>query len=197
MRIKSRRTIKVLEMIGGAALETSDILLAIITSPYGSSQYRLGRQREKIQRARNEIIADLKEKQGLYNLIAGFKKDGLIVKKGKGEKNWSLTSKGEQELSKLKIYYGSKGLPQRRYGSEASEELTIIAFDVPEKDKHKREWLRRKLIEMKFKMLQGSVWIGKRKVPKSFIEDLSVCKLTSCVEIFSVNKTGSLKRLSL
>jgi DNA-binding transcriptional regulator PaaX len=197
MRIKSKKAMKMLEVIGEGVLETSDILFAIMTSPYGSSHSRLTRQKEKIQQARGEIISDLKEKQHLYDLITRFKKEGLVTKKGKKKKVWALTQRGEKELKKLKIYYGKNNLPQRKYSSKVSDNLTIIAFDVPEKERHKREWLRRKLIEMKFKLLQGSVWIGKRRVPEEFVEDLSVCRLLPCVEIFTVSKKGSLSKLSL
>lgn len=187
----------VLEIIGSAALETSDILLAIMTSPYGSSRYRLERQKEKIQHAREEIIRELKEKQNLYNLISSLKKDGLISGKEKDKRTWRLTWKGEKELERLKLYYGKNSLPHRKYKSEVSDNFTIITFDIPEKERQKREWLRRKLIEMEFKLLQGSVWIGRRSVPEAFMEDLDLCKLLPCVEIFTVGKTGSLKRLSL
>ena len=190
---------KVLEIVGGAALETSDVLLAIMTSPYGSSRSRIEKQKGKIARVRDEIITELKEKQKLYNFIFNLKKDGLVIKKKKGSKEiWDTTKKGKEELVKLKVYYRENSLPEdRKYESEVSDELTIIAFDIPEKEKHKRDWLRRKLVEMKFKMLQGSVWVGKRKVPEDFLEDLNVCKLMECVEIFTVNKKGSLSRLSL
>lgn len=182
-------------MIGGAALETSDIMLAIMTSPYGSSYSQLRRQKEKIKQAREEIINELKEKQRLYNLITGFKKDGLIAKKEKGKGSWYLTQKGEKELKKLKAYYQKNNLPRRRYNSEASNDFTMVVFDIPEKERRKREWLRTKLAEMKFTMLQKSVWVGKRKIPEQFIEDLSFCKLLSCVEIFTINKSGTLRKL--
>jgi DNA-binding transcriptional regulator PaaX len=189
---------KVLEIIGAAALETADLWLAIATSPYGSSYSRILRQKERIKQARDEIISELKERQSLYDLIRSFKRDGLIMKKVKGKKSfWLLTKKGEKELKKLKTYYGKNNLPQRKYESIASDKLTIIAFDIPEKEKHKRNWLRRKLQEMNFQKLQESVWVGKYMVPEEFVEDLNFCRLLPHVEIFTVNKAGTLKKLPL
>ncbi|KKS87730.1 MAG: hypothetical protein UV62_C0029G0010 [Parcubacteria group bacterium GW2011_GWC1_43_11] len=198
MKTRSQIAMKILETIGGAALETSDILLAIMTSSYGSSHSRIERRKEEIQQVRGKIIAELKEKQKLYNLISYLKKGGLVIKKRKSNREiWGMTEKGEKELKKLKTYYGKSVLPPRRYKSEASDSLTIIAFDIPEKERQKRDWLRRKLIEMKFKLVQGSVWAGKRKIPEDFVEDLNLCKLLPCVEIFTVSKTGTLDRLFL
>ena len=197
MKIRSRRTMEILETIGDAAMGTADILLAIMTSPYGSSYSRLDRQREKIRRAREEIISELKEKQNLYNLLTRLSKDGLTFKNKRGGIFWRLTEKGEKELEKLKTYYQKNALPSREYKSEISGGFTIIVFDIPEKERRKRDWLRRKIVEMDFKMLQESVWIGKRKVSEEFVKDLDFCKLLPHVEIFTVSKTGSLSKLSL
>jgi len=188
---------EILEAIGEAAMETADVWLAIITSPYGSSHSRLEWQRRKIKRAREEIISELKEKQNLYNFLTRLNKDGLTFKdKKEGKEFWRLTKKGEKELEKLKNYYQKNILPQRKYKSEVSDGFTIIVFDIPEKERGKRNWLRRKIIEMGFQMLQESVWIGKRKISEEFVKDLDFCKLLPRVEIFTVGKTGSLSKLS-
>lgn len=188
---------KVLEFLGGGVLEMADIWLAIITSPYGSSSSRIQRRKEEIEAMRGEIFEDMREKQNLYNLVINLRRDGLVARKEKnGRKFWHLTPKGEKELEKLKVYYGKNNFPKRKYKSEESDNLTIIVFDVPEKERRKREWLRKKLIEMKFKKLQGSVWAAKRKFPERFIEDLNLCKLMPYVEIFTVGKAGTLRKLS-
>ena len=190
-----------MEVLSEKALEMGDIWLGIMLSSHGDSLSKMERQREEIGEARRkitrEVIGKIKEKERLYNLVINLKKDGLVYRKEKsGRKFWQLTSEGEAELKRLKKFYGENALPEHKYESQVSEEVTIIAFDVPEKERRKREWLRRKLIEMKFKKLQGSVWVGKRRLPERFIEDLSLCKLTPCVEIFTVGKTGTLKKLS-
>ncbi|MBI2635441.1 MAG: CRISPR-associated endonuclease Cas2, partial [Parcubacteria group bacterium] len=73
--------------------------------------------------------------------------------------------------------------------------LKVVIFDIPEKQKHKREWLRGQLQDLGFKMIQKSVWMGKRKFPKEFLEDIRDLKLLAYVEIFSVTKTGSMRPL--
>src|SRR3990172_4751526 len=44
-------------------------------------------------------------------------------------------------------------------------------------------------------MIQKSVWSGKTKLPQEFISQLHELNLLSYVEIFTISKTGSLKKL--
>ncbi len=44
-------------------------------------------------------------------------------------------------------------------------------------------------------MAQKSVWIGKTKVPQKFLNDLDDLDISDYVEIFTVNKSGSLRKL--
>jgi DNA-binding transcriptional regulator PaaX len=72
--------------------------------------------------------------------------------------------------------------------------LKVIIFDIPEKERHKREWLRVSLLALGFSFLQQSVWMGKNKIPESFIVDLRDRKLLPCVEIFEINQKGTIER---
>ena len=71
----------------------------------------------------------------------------------------------------------------------------IFAFDVPEKEKRKRGWLRTVLRRLDFTMIQKSVWVGKSKIPQEFLEDIYRFKMVDFVEIFEVSKTGSLRHI--
>lgn len=89
-----------------------------------------------------------------------------------------------------------KLLPAVAYQKEKSDKLIIIAFDVPETERKKREWLRAVIKNLGFKMVQRSVWIGKIKIPKEFMNDLLKLRLVEFVEIFEISKTGSLKQIT-
>ena len=90
----------------------------------------------------------------------------------------------------------SKSLPDNgRYKTESDDELKIIIFDIPEKERQKRDWLRSVLKNLKFSMLQKSVWAGKIKLPKQFLEDLSKNKIIPYVDIFTISKRVSLRKL--
>jgi len=81
------------------------------------------------------------------------------------------------------------------YQKERGNKFIIVVFDIPEIQKRKRNWLRAALKNLDFKMVQKSVWFGRVKIPKEFLDHLCEMKLIDYVEIFEISKTGSLERL--
>ena len=84
-------------------------------------------------------------------------------------------------------------MPTKKYKKEKGEKTAIIIFDIPENERRKRNWVREALKNMDFKMVQKSVWIGKIKIPKEFLNNLEVLELLDFVKIFEISKTGSLE----
>ena len=79
-----------------------------------------------------------------------------------------------------------------KHKPERDDTTKVIIFDIPEKERYKRDWIRVSLLQLGFKMLQKSVWIGKVKIPEEFINDLKFMKIHSCVHIFSAEKLGTI-----
>src|SRR3990167_8890730 len=44
----------------------------------------------------------------------------------------------------------------------------LIIYDIPEGKKKERDWFRRQLINLQFKMIQKSVWVGPSPLPGEF-----------------------------
>lgn len=138
-----------------------------------------------------------KERQTFYSLLNKLKREGLIVKKKKNSQTaWHITARG---IKKLKDSRNTKrapgGIPMRSYdGKNKSAGVTIIAYDIPEKIKSKRYWLRTNLYALNFAPLQKSVWIGTCGVPEEFLLDLRAQDLLAYVHILSVNSKGTLKK---
>jgi len=86
-------------------------------------------------------------------------------------------------------------LREPSYSAAKNNNFVIIAFDVPEKEKRKRQWLRGVLKRLGFAMLQRSVWAGKVRIPKGFIDDLARLQMAEFVEIFEITKRGSLRHV--
>ena len=80
---------------------------------------------------------------------------------------WTATKKGLEKLA-LRLPARTK----RKIKEPAKEKTLIIAFDIPERLRRKREWLRRELLNLGFIKLQQSVWLGPAPLPKDFIEAL-------------------------
>jgi len=192
--MRSENKLKILEFLDNS-VESIGNLLFFFSLPYGTSfsraKYLLRKEKERRERLK---IADEK-RRNFYTLISRLKKDGLIEKnKNKNEIFIKLTAKGK---SILKILQAQKhnDLPNKRYETQEETTFKIITFDIPEKQRKKRKWLRDSLRELKFEMLQKSVWIGKTKLPEEFISDLNRAKILSYIEIFEITKSGSIKHI--
>jgi len=176
----------------GLALEE---LFFIFTVPYGTSFHRAEYLLRKWRQKRDRLEENKKEKQRFNDFVYRLRKDGLIGESPKASKKsrFSLSAKGKEILEKLRERK-TNSLPGARYDAEGEDLLKIIIFDIPEDKKRHREWLREVLKNLGFSMLQKSVWTGKTKLPQEFISQMHKLNLLSYVEIFTISKTGSLKK---
>lgn len=135
-----------------------------------------------------------KEKQRFRTMMSRLKKDGLLELSNESPLP-TITGKG---ISLLKLLIGSEKevLPQKqKYQKQEDKKVIFVAFDIPEKMKRQRAWLRGVLTYLGFFMLQKSIWYGSVKIPTDFINDLKDLSLVEFIEIFSVDKTGTIERL--
>ncbi|MBU2101691.1 CRISPR-associated endonuclease Cas2, partial [Patescibacteria group bacterium] len=139
------------------------------------------RYRQSVSR---EGLLSKEERHNFSSMLSYLKKDGLIDKK---EGKWRITKGGRDKLGK----YVKK--PRPNYPRTQSDNLKIIAFDIPEDKRNKRAWLRSALKNMGFKMIQQSMWAGKRNISRQFLDDLNRMEIIQYVDIFTVTKSGSLR----
>ena len=195
---KGEITLKILELITRTAEASFDIIDAILNSGYGASYQKMNRKlnQNEIQRSKEE--AKRQRFQNYYNTLYRLKKDNLISEKEEsGKKVIKITQQGIKKLTFLKKeFLAKKNLPDKHYHKENRPNFTIVVFDIPEKNRRLSGWLREVLKNLDFRMIQKSVWIGKTKIPKEFLNDIFKLKLENFVEIFEISKTGSLKQLT-
>lgn len=101
-----------------------------------------------------QIMKMFKKKKSYYpstinNCLNRLVKNGLIVKEGTKLK---LSTKGELRLLKYQ-----KGISQTK--KKWDGKWRIVIFDIWEKNKKKRDFLRQELVGFGFIKLQNSVWI--------------------------------------
>jgi len=131
------------------------------------------------------------EAQEFYSLLNKLKREGFVKKKkAKHGSVWNITRTGLNKLGLLKSRKTTK------YSTEDDKKFKIIVFDIPEWERWKRAWLRESLVSLGFSILQRSVWIGKKKVPESFLEDLREKRILNYIHILEVGVTGTIKHLS-
>ena len=138
---------------------------------------------------------ELREKQKIYGLINHLKLSGLIsVAELDDRRIIKITGLGRKKIDLLKKDRGNS-IPVKKYKTQQSEDILIVGFDIPEKEKRKRNWLRAILKNLGFSMLQKSVWVGKVKLPEEFLSDLGELKILPYLEIFSVGKKGTITKI--
>lgn len=194
--MKGEVTLKILEAIGELAGGAFDVFDVIASSGYGASQGRLNYELSK-RRAERETIKIRQEREReikarFNSLLYKLERDGLIERKDHVS---ALTSRGKSYLTFLKNRKKDT-LPVPLYEKSDGDKFIILIFDIPEKERRKRGWLRSALKNLELKMIQKSVWAGKVKLPKTFLDDLNKLKLVNFVEIFEISKTGSLRQIN-
>lgn len=189
--------LKVLEIIGNLSLSTTDLLDRLTAGgKYLSKEdYKnLMRRKDRRHMDWSSELKEIYEKQNFYSLLYNLQKSGLIEKhKKKGKTFWLVTKEGKKKKDEL--FFKLRTVifaPKKKYELESSDHPTIVVFDIPEKEKNKREWLRAVLRYLGFELLQRSVWIGNTKLPEELISDLRELELLSAVKIFSVLEKGNI-----
>lgn len=129
------------------------------------------------------------------SMLNKLERDGLIEKsRNKSKRSFKITKIGIKKISALKKLK-KEALPNKNFNKEKSNKTSIIIFDIPEKERRKRDWLRIAISNMGFELVQKSVWMGKLTIPKEFLESLKNLKIINYIEIFEITKQGSLKSL--
>lgn len=188
--MKGDVTLKILSAINDFVGDQGDLFDAFLKAGYGASVGKIDYEFKKAQEDRRQDLILKKHRRRYSNLVSRLRRDGLIK-----EKSVALTGRGLRKLKTLKDRYFNKLPDASSYSKEDGKKYVIIMFDIPEKEKKKREWLRSVLTRLGLKLAQKSVWIGRVKVPQNFLDDLAELKLTEYVEIFEISKTGSLESL--
>lgn len=115
---------------------------------------------------------------------------GIVEEK---DGKFRLAKKGKSLLQK--IFSIKKTLNKKWDGK-----YRVVIFDIPEKKKKLRNWIRDELYDLNYKLLQKSVFIGRYPLTKEIIEKISEYKIDKNVNYLLVEKVfdeqiiNSLKR---
>ena len=119
-------------------------------------------------------------------LLVRLRKMGLVERSGTTRKSvWRLTERGKATMHQRE---NSPIAPPDGIGR-------IVMFDIPEKERGKRDALRSELVMAGFAQLQKSVWYGERALPEDFLTLIDSLELGPCIHIFSVREQGTIRRI--
>jgi len=131
-----------------------------------------------------------KLKQTIISALQRLKEKGLIKKiENKKERRWILNNRGRAVVNQL-ISSKPKLPPE-------DGRVRIFMFDIPEKQRVFRDEIRIELVSFGYKILQKSVWIGKRPLPLDFLEEIKERGLWQYVHLFEVKESGTLDDIAI
>ena len=199
----------ILKKLDGGELAMNDLFDFLISRALEGSVYRLSKEKYKAFKKRswqrrvtmNAKNQAKKEKQRFHNLIHRLYEQGLVAKEKQGVKTTiSVTKKGIEKYRALKKFLAKMNPADQpaaepnSYSKIKSMSSIIISFDIPEKEAHKRRWLRSVLRNLEYEMLHESVWIGNNIIPKDLLNEVQRMNMTKYLHIFSVLKKGTIEK---
>lgn len=141
-----------------------------------------------------------RNRQQFYRALNHLKRQGLVAKKkttGDTESRWELTERGKE---RDQVYRQSRRDPFSASSVEFSKPegagITIVAYDIPEKERRKRAWVRMCLVGMGCERIQQSVWVARGAIDEDFIHALRKRDLLGYVHIFVVTKHGTINLIA-
>ena len=130
------------------------------------------------------------ERKNLFAVVVNrLQKEGLVVKSAARRGIlWKISAEGS---SFLENHDGLHKLPPK------DGKIRIFSFDVPEKERWKRNRLRTILVSCGYEMLQQSLWMGTGPMHAKVFDELKSLNLMSKIHLFEVSQSGTLKRINI
>lgn len=122
-------------------------------------------------------------RRSLYHALRRLERKHLVgVKRRSGRDEWMLTPEGEKLVRRitLKLEYAAQGHWDGKW--------RVVIFDVPERVRGRRDFLRRELSAFGFHQLQKSVWVTPYPLPDGFSELVGELALGKHFRILTVER---------
>lgn len=190
-KLKRREIVPIIFKVLQGGAETTIALMSAMTAGYAESCRRLHKlSRHGVPSFGVDWAEDYRERQRFVKLLNRLKQEGFVANDGKPRGVlWQLTTKGLTHLQR-----GEK-TPSPRYSQKRDGRWKVVMYDVPEREKEKRVWIRHALVSLGFSFLQGSVWIGTYAIPRAFLDDLRKMKMIPYVQIFEISRKGTIEQV--
>ncbi|MBI4225320.1 MAG: CRISPR-associated endonuclease Cas2 [Candidatus Sungbacteria bacterium] len=128
-------------------------------------------------------------KRNLSSTLHRLKLQGLVTCSGSRKcARWQLTRTGKTFLAKIQDREKGAYVLAPQDGV-----IRIVAFDIPERFRAKRNWLREQLAACGYQMLQRSIFMSTRPLPDAFIKRVDEMKIRQYLHIASLNQSGTIR----
>lgn len=125
-----------------------------------------------------DYYKELKElrENSARTILWRLQKKGLVEKRGK---DYSLTKIGSQFI---------KNFRKEKLEKVWDGKWRIVMFDIPEKTKEERNWLRSQLLNSEYKSLQESVFVGKYPLEEDFFKEIINRNLRHFIRLVTIGE---------
>lgn len=172
--------------VGQGIIKTGEgILMSNRIGVGGAFDFGIGNSRD--------FISDYVE---IKELLKNLKKNNTKVILYRLQQKGLIEKNNEQyKLTLLGLKYFKK-IQKNNKKKEWDGKWRIVMFDVPEKIKKERDWLRFKLFELEYKPFQKSVFIGKWPLSKELYKEIIDKKLKNHIRIITIGEIDDEKIFS-
>lgn len=148
-----------------------------------SGKIRINKNTTKTSHSKNNHF----KKRTIRQALERMEKQGIIRRK---ERKYSLTSIGKE----LAGYIGGR---KKVLDKKWDRKYRIVIFDIPEKKKNMRNWLREELYTLNYCQLQKSVFISKYSLTEDLIKEIAEKRISKYVNYLLVDKVYDLDKAKL
>ena len=151
-----------------------DLLIATLCSARSARRFYAIIREQEFKRYKKESV-----RVGLSRLH----KRGYLTNSSSG---WSITQKGKEYIKNTRLLSYITSPFEKN-----SPSSLVLSFDIPEKKRITRNWLRNQIKIFGYTMLQQSLWIGPGPLPLSFFKRLENFNIRKNVKTFKIAKKNN------
>ncbi len=170
-------TVWIFELLINMGILTMEVFLnpSLYKEPaYFSFESGKSDSANKSKKSNRKKPSEISIRQSLWRL----RKAGFVEKKGN---NFLFTKKGKVIADYI---LKRKEIVDKKWDGK----YRLVIFDIPEKNKKIRDWLRQELYFIGYKKLQESVLAGKHPLPADLIDDIKKNKIGNFVNYVLADK---------
>ena len=119
-------------------------------------------------------------KRQFYNLTYALRRDGILSPKN------LITGIGSGYYAHILRQHSKQPAPHSYEKIENPSTTILVTYDIPEKLRKKRAWLRSVLKSLDYEMLHQSAWISNVKIPEELLQDLRAMGLLQYIQIVAI-----------
>lgn len=154
----------------------SSLIISAFFLPYGTGLGRAIRDVEEMSSSCPHNLS-IRSRNTVSCALSRLKRNGMVSTRGPKKKTvWLITARGKNHFKKI----STAMVPILPLDDGKAR---MVVFDIPEEERKKRDWLRRRLLLCEYEPLQKSVWIGSRPLPAELMNELRSRRLISYIHI--------------